>query len=278
MTARTVQAPPWLVRLLTPLIARIVARAMLRKYPGLGAAEIAEKMRADIPSGLDPEEGRKLVDAVLARLPRSIEPAEAKQSSPVSAWALVAANLLPLYGVLFWNWEVFPLLALFWMENVIIGVLNAARMLAIDPRDAALWAGKLFMVPFFCFHYGMFTAIHGVFVFSMFGQNYRTEGLWVLEPARRATEDFNLWLPIGVLVASHLFSFLWNYLYRGEFRRASLTELMGKPYRRVVILHLAIILGGIAVLALGSPLWALLILLAIKIALDVHAHLKEHRR
>lgn len=195
----------------------------------------------------------------------------------MSAWVLVAANLLPLYGVLFWNWEAFPLLLLFWMENVIIGVLNAARMLAVDPADVASWGLKLFMVPFFCFHYGMFTAIHGVFVLGLFGgRQYNTSGLDVLDPAMRAASDWKLWLPLLALLASHLFSFFYNYLYRGEFRRASVQALMMKPYVRVVILHVTILFGGFGAMALGSPLWALLLLIAIKITVDVKAHLKEH--
>ncbi len=133
----------------------------------------------------------------------------------------------------------FPLLALFWMENVIIGALNAARMLAIDPGDVALWGAKLLMVPFFCVHYGMFTAVHGIFVFSMFGQ-YKMDGLQVLGPAARATADWNLWLPLGALAASHLFSFFWNFVHRGEYLRAGLQQQMFKPYGRVVVLHLAI--------------------------------------
>lgn len=272
MQTKTIQAPPWAVRLFTPLMARHVARELQKKYPGLGAAEIAEKMRAETPAGVDAE---KFIAAVLARLPQE-GLAGLEQEKPISAWVLVAANLLPLYGVLFWSWEVFPLLALFWMENVLIGVLNAARMLAIDPADAALWAAKLLMVPFFCVHYGMFTAIHGVFVFSMFGQ-YRTEGLEVLRPAVRAAADLNLWLPLGALAASHLFSFFWNFLARGEYLRGGLQEHMMKPYGRVVVLHLTILVGGAAAMALGSPLWALLVLLAVKIAVDLRAHLKEHR-
>lgn len=272
MRGEPIQAPPWAVRLFTPLMARHVARELQKKYPGLGAAEIAEKMRAETPAGVDAE---KFIDAVVARLPGKAEPAPS-DDKPVSAWVLVAANLLPLYGVVFWNWEVFPLLALFWMENVLIGVLNAARMLLIDPADAALWAAKLLMVPFFCVHYGMFTAIHGIFVFSMFGQ-YKMHGFEVLEPAARATADWNLWLPVGALAASHLFSFFWNYLVRGEYRRASLQAQMMKPYSRVVILHVTILIGGAGAMALGSPLWALLVLLAIKIGMDLKAHLKEHR-
>jgi hypothetical protein len=190
---------------------------------------------------------------------------------------LLAANLVPVAGVLLWDWSVFALLVLFWMENVIIGAFFALRMLCADPRAPALWAGKLFMVPFFCFHYGMFTAIHGVFVFSIFGgKSYSASGLQVLEPAARAASELGLWLPLAALLASHAFSFVWNYLVRGEFRRASLPALMAKPYGRVVVLHLAIILGGIGAMALGSPVWALLVLLALKIGLDLKAHVKEH--
>jgi len=100
----------------------------------------------------------------------------------------------------------------------------------------------------------------------------------VLEPAARAAADYGLWLPLAVLVASHLFSFAWNYLYRGELRRAQLSSLMAKPYGRVVVLHIAIILGGIGAMALGSPVWALLVLLAMKIGLDWKAHVKEHSK
>ena len=96
---------------------------------------------------------------------------------------LTRPNLVPLAGVLFWGWDAFALLALFWMENVVIGVFFILRMLSLDPRDPALWLGKLFMVPFFCVHYGMFTAIHGAFVFSMFGQKHAAHELSLLGPA-----------------------------------------------------------------------------------------------
>jgi len=243
------------------------------KYPGLGPQEIAEKMRADFHNP-PTEDEQRLLEAVVSRLPQENQ---APIEKPVSAWILLAANLVPVAGVLLWDWSVFALIALFWMENVMVGVFFALRMLCADPRDPALWAAKLFMVPFFCFHYGMFTAIHGMFVFTLFGgKAYPVQDLRVLEPAARAAGELGLWLPLAALLASHGFSFLWNYLYRGEFRSAQLTRLMAKPYGRVVVLHVAIIFGGIAAMALGSPVWALLVLLALKIGLDLKAHLKEH--
>lgn len=272
---KVIQAPPWLARFLTPFIARQAARALSAKHPDLTPQQIVELMRADFHSP-PTEDEQRLLDAVRARLPARGEAVESADK-PVSAWVLLAANLVPVAGVLLWDWSVFALIALFWMENVIVGVFFILRMLLADPRDPALWAAKLFMVPFFCFHYGMFTAIHGMFVFALFGgKAYDAPGLQVLEPALRAARDLGLWLPLAALLASHGFSFLWNYLWRGEFRRGQLTALMAKPYGRVVVLHLAIILGGIGTLALGSPLWALLVLLALKIGLDLKAHLKEH--
>jgi hypothetical protein len=233
-------------------------------------------MRAELQAkiGRAPNEDEaRLIDAVASRSLIKEIPAE----KPLSAWVLVAANLVPLAGVLFWGWDAFALIALFWMENVVIGAFFALRMLCLDPRDPALWIGKLFMVPFFCVHYGGFTAIHGLFVFEMLGgRRYDMRGFDLFEPAARAAADYGLWLPLAALVASHLFSFLWNYLYRGEFLRAQLPRLMAAPYGRVVVLHLAILLGGFAAMALGSPLWALVVLLGLKIGLDLKAHLKEH--
>ena len=85
---------------------------------------------------------RAEIDEVVVRTPTKTE-------KPVSTWVLLVANLVPLAGVLFWGWDAFALLALFWMENVVVGVFSALRMLTIDPRDPALWLAKLFMVPFF---------------------------------------------------------------------------------------------------------------------------------
>mgnify|MGYP003418004103 CR=1 FL=1 len=41
----------------------------------------------------------------------------------------VAAAVIVAYGVLMLGWSVFVVIALFWFENVLIGVLNVAKML-----------------------------------------------------------------------------------------------------------------------------------------------------
>jgi hypothetical protein len=270
-------APPWLVKLLTPFVARQVAQQLAREQPGATPAAIAARMRADLGPDPDPA-ALRLVEAVekkLAALPPAPE-AAAAPASALSAIVLVAVNLVPLYGVAALGWSVFDVLLLFWVENVIVGLLNVARMILASPDDPLQWGAKLLFVPFFCVHYGMFTAVHGAFVFGMFG-HLKTRGL--IEPVQwiDSIGAQGLWLPVAALAASHLFSFLWNYVGRGEYRVASAASLMGKPYGRVVVLHLTILFGGFGVQALGSPLWALLLLVVLKTGIDLAAHVREHR-
>lgn len=201
------------------------------------------------------------------------------QKSWPSVTALVLANLVPIFGVVWFGWEVFPLVLLFWFENVIVGVFNVLRMLFATPGSALGWVTKLFMVPFFCFHYGMFTLVHGVFVIGLFGGGFRHGAPFPDEHAilQLVIEKHLTWAILG-LALSHGFSFAYNYLWLGEFRSAALPVLMQQPYSRVVVLHLAILGGGFLMGALGSPAAGLVLLVLLKIAADVRGHLRERQK
>jgi hypothetical protein len=51
---------------------------------------------------------------------------------------------------------------------------------------------------------------------------------------------------------------------------------MKAPYKRVAVLHVAVIAGGFLVQRLGSPLGLLLALVAIKIVMDISLHRRSH--
>ena len=54
---------------------------------------------------------------------------EVKTCQAVDMALAVAAAVIVAYGVLMLGWSVFVVIALFWFENVLIGVLNVAKML-----------------------------------------------------------------------------------------------------------------------------------------------------
>ena len=73
-------------------------------------------------------------------------------------------------------------------------------------------------------------------------------------------------------------SFFVNYIRGGEYKNASLALLMAQPYSRVLVLHFTILIGGFAMMALGSPVYGLLILVAVKTGVDVAAHRAERQK
>ena len=124
--------------------------------------------------------------------------------------------------------------------------------------------------------------MHGIFVFVLFGgsefgdmESQGPEGLG--SGAQEAFQNMNLWWAFAALLASHVVSFFTNFLGRGEYKQRSLGSLMAAPYARVVILHVTILGGGFLAMSLGSPTWALVILVVLKIVVDLGAHLFEHR-
>jgi hypothetical protein len=196
-----------------------------------------------------------------------------------SAVVLILANFIPIYGVAFLGWEAFPVILLFWFENVVIGLYNVLKIVFARPDDLGRWVAKVFMVPFFAFHYGMFCFVHGIFVVALFGggtvESLDNPGLDMFAGALTAAGV--TWAAVALIV-SHGFSFAWNYLKHGEFRRATLENLMKQVYARVVVLHLVIIASGFLVLALGMPAVGLVLLVLLKIGVDLNAHLKERAR
>ena len=52
-------------------------------------------------------------------------------SSLLTVVFLVAVNLIPLFGVLFLGWGLFPIMVLYWLENGIVGLLVLVAVIGI---------------------------------------------------------------------------------------------------------------------------------------------------
>ena len=188
-----------------------------------------------------------------------------------SSIVLVLANLVPLAGVLLLDWQVFDILILYWAENVIIGVVNVLRMAVTGARD------KWFLMPFFAIHYGIFCFGHLMAILGVFDPPGGSDAVWQLFFGMTPAEVVRspLWIAMSAIAISHLFSFFGNFIAGGEYRRTSAGTLMGRPYGRIVVLHVAVLFGAALVQWLGSPVVMLLVLIAAKTVLDLKLHASE---
>jgi hypothetical protein len=203
----------------------------------------------------------------------------------VSLLSLVLVNLLPLAGVIFFGWDVAALVILYWSENLVLGFYTLAKMLVSSPV-AGIGSGLFFLI-----HYGGFCAVHGLFIMSLLGDEKidpMPEDPWplflvfpqlLINVVQQVLADAPpRWLlAFCALFLSHGISFVMNFLLAGERERLDLKALMGAPYGRIAILHVAIIVGGFAVMAMGQPVAMLVVLVLLKLGLDIRLHLREHR-
>ena len=204
----------------------------------------------------------------------------------VSLGLLIVANLLPLLGVLYLDWDVAALMILYWSENLVVGFYTLAKMLITSPL------GGILSGLFFCIHYGGFCAVHGLFILTLL-VNPDTEfmsgdpwPLWLvfIQLLVSVIQQVLAFAPPDWIVAfsalwiSHGASFITNFLLGGERYESNAKALMVAPYGRIVLLHITVIFGGMAVLTLGQPLGMLLVLVFLKLTMDVGLHLRVHRR
>ncbi len=217
-------------------------------------------------------------------------------NSRPSSIVLIFANVIPLVGVLLFDWNVLEILLLYWTESVIIGLINVLRMASCQtdnilaglgpftkgkkiPADfqqnmppGALRAFKFFIIPFFILHYGGFCYGHLMAVTGFFS----TAGFQGGARASLAQVwQWDFWIAVTAIGASHLFSFFNNYIGKDEYKHTSLFLLMQRPYGRIVAMHIAIVFGAGFVMWLGSPLPILMILIVAKTAMDLKLHQKE---
>jgi hypothetical protein len=188
------------------------------------------------------------------------------KTSP-SVLALILVNALPIAGVLFLDWTVAEVMLLYWSESAVIGIFSLFKMFLINP-----WA-SLIAAPFFTLHYGGFMAAHLLLLngFVLPGDGLAPE-FW---------EGGNLVSPLTLaflaLFVSHGISFFQHFIGRAEYVDRDIRAQMGKPYDRIFIMQFTLIFGGLLAAMFDSTLLILLLLILLKIATDLRAHLVEHR-
>ncbi len=186
------------------------------------------------------------------------------------AWVSLVADVLPVIGVIVFGWGAVPLVALYWLENLVVGVFNVLRMWATGLAHPSRWVAGVFLSVFFTVHYGMFCFVHGVFLRS-FDAVSGSSGMespiglvnWALSTGPQLP-----WFVVAIIGVNALF-FAVDYLGRRQFERGNPAKLLFQPYGRIVTLHIAILLGGGLAVAMGEPLLGVLFLIVLRVIFGV---------
>lgn len=184
------------------------------------------------------------------------------------------------------------------MENVIVGAFNLLRLglskpvyehradyLSANPwvlqhypiseeawRKAKEWRVpqypglKPFFVPLFFGHYGFFLMIHAFLLATLVGRLPAREWLTFFS-SNWSTE---MLLAAGSMIASHGWRFWTEDLQGRSHTRTCPFLAMVYPYRRLLALHVALFLGGFAIVFWSAPPALATLLILVKAAFDMN--------
>jgi len=191
----------------------------------------------------------------------------------ISVWTLLFSNLLFLIGIYSFNWDWRTILIVYWFENVVIGLSSIIKMVTVIlTRKNYI---NFFNLGFFIIHYGLFTVIHGIFLFILI-----LDIFGMFEPPSPI-----IWSSVisgsSILILSHFISLIYNFYFQGEVRKATIEKLTTEPYIRIIVMHLVVLFSVIFALLLEKfiPLLSpAVFIVVIKTVVDLLSHKHEHKK
>ncbi len=184
--------------------------------------------------------------------------------------AAIGSAVVMAVGIAFYGWPTFTVLALYWLENVIIGGFTALRILAAGSRTER-YGESLAVTAFFCVHYGLFCVVHGIFVATLFGGMRSMSSM--IDPlflmiGRIAGDRIGALVLVAMIAAAALDAWRAMATVDAEDEKA-VRHIMSEPYGRIVVLHVVLLAGGFLMAALQLPSLAALLLVVFKLVYDL---------
>jgi len=203
--------------------------------------------------------------------------------SALKAVATLVGNVIPLYGVLYWQWDTFQLLMLYWMETAILAFwtlkrlsrLTAGERGEITVNRKARPASQFDLVGFFTLHAGLFITVHLILLWAFFSYD------WLKKVHGVGSFFFELlvanyvWVGLVFVILASAVAFLVDSAAR-QPQAAGTTEegsdqvgpIVAGLYVRIVIMQVAIIFGALISGFVGS-MAPLAIVIVLKTLIDL---------
>lgn len=237
-------------------------------------------------------------------MPETLE-SERKKLPSLPLIALILANMIPVVGVLYFEWNAFVIVGLYWAESIIVGFYTLLRFIFASPRIVSI-EKKLIGIPIFSFLYGFSISGYGVliiFFFVVFPSEFLQDQSWT--PPMPEEDLFKVpWPgPLGLfqlgiesgrvmyytmpkravlvvfcLMVSHGLSFVIDYILRGNRNYADIRILMGGLISRVLILHFSLMIGGFLILIFKPHVTILVCFVVLKCLIDAKLYLRQQRK
>lgn len=188
--------------------------------------------------------------------------------------------LFMLFGILVLGWHPEFILIAYFMETIIIGVLNIGKMATVqlvgeaERRERATRTARNARsqanIPFFILHYFFFVFVQSVFMFAFCGKQFPEipEAFHVLKNYRWVLSQPDILPPILGLAATNSINQIYHYYIPQKYHKYTLAETMTQPYLRIFIQQFVVILSGFFMF-FSQAMVAAIILVMLRFVLDM---------
>jgi len=195
-----------------------------------------------------------------------------------SDYFILAANLLPVIGVLAWDWSPLEVFIVYCLETIIAGIFTLVKMgivTAYKKNDTwytrggkSVKPGIVFML-FFLVHYGMFVGIQMGLFFSVSGiaqkANIGFFNFFYKWPDLLSRHSLAMFVTFFICYGAKM---VYDFIMSRQYKTASLIWLMFEPYGRIIVQQFTVILGSMF-LSFGAGKIFIIIFALVKIFFEI---------
>lgn len=191
-----------------------------------------------------------------------------------SGLVLILANFTPIFGILFFDWNSFSVIFLYWIETVIIGFYNYLKIKKISNNKFSPW------LIFYIIQYPLFLFVYLFLILNIFDANlpHSQDYLQVLKIL--SSFFYSIFISAAFIFISHGFSWQYNFINKKEYQKIQPLQQVFAPYKRMFIMHVFIVAA--AKLAdyynYDENMLAIICLVILKSTIDLAIHLFCHRK
>lgn len=190
--------------------------------------------------------------------------------------ALLLSNFVPIFGVVFLNWDVNSIIFLYWLETLVILTFSIIKIKkaqgdpSLDQQANVTINGisinrlnKKILVKLSIINNGIFILIYLGIIIAIFGLP--------------KISLYSVYITLLSMIISHYVSYKINYIGKEEFLKISPSRVYLIPESRMWIISIVAMFGGLFAKMTGGNTVALILMIILKTSADLYSHVKEHK-
>jgi hypothetical protein len=203
---------------------------------------------------------------------------------------LIAANCVPIIGVLYFDWSLFSILIGYWVETAVIGIFTLIKMvylakISVSQQRMVMLIMQTFAVFSSCIG---FMAAHLFFIMAIFSIVPGGDGWTGLSLFYNSTQE--MFVMLITLFISHGYSFYHYFIKGGEAaqieKSMGVSDVIGSKTAhrilktlmlRIATTHVVLIVGIFILVLTKSTIVFSIVFILVKIVVDLKFHRKKHR-